>query len=215
MPSKGTSALAVGSDPQRVAVSVHCEDPLTRAGLLSHLRTEPLINLNQPGRVAVVLADRVDDLTAVRLRRLAQTQQVVLVVGQLREPELLRALDCRIAAILLRHRATPERLVAAVRAAARGDRDLPADLVGQLVDVVNRLRRQAEGSVVAPASHGPTDRELDVLRLLAEGWETRAIATKLAYSERTVKNVLHGLTSRFHLRNRTHAVAFAHREGYL
>ncbi|MGW2043477.1 hypothetical protein ACWCO4_36290, partial [Streptomyces virginiae] len=41
------------------------------------------------------------------------------------------------------------------------------------------------------------------------------LAAKLAYSERTVKNVMHGLTTRLHLRNRAHAVAYALREGYI
>jgi DNA-binding NarL/FixJ family response regulator len=48
-----------------------------------------------------------------------------------------------------------------------------------------------------------------VLRLVADGYETREIASKLSYSERTVKNVLHELTSRLQLRNRAHAVAYA------
>ena len=39
--------------------------------------------------------------------------------------------------------------------------------------------------------------------------DTGEIASKLSYSERTVKNVMHGLTTRLHLRNRAHAVAYA------
>ncbi len=58
-------------------------------------------------------------------------------------------------------------------------------------------------------------REVDVLRLVAEGLDTRQISGKLAYSERTVKNVLHALTTRLQLHNRAHAVAYALREGYI
>jgi DNA-binding NarL/FixJ family response regulator len=58
-------------------------------------------------------------------------------------------------------------------------------------------------------------REVDVLKLVAEGFDTREIAGKLCYSERTVKNVLHGLMLRLRLRNRAHAVAYAARHGYL
>jgi DNA-binding NarL/FixJ family response regulator len=58
-------------------------------------------------------------------------------------------------------------------------------------------------------------REIDVLRLVADGYDTGEIATKLAYSERTVKNVLHDVTTRLQLRNRSHAVAFALREGLI
>ena len=58
-----------------------------------------------------------------------------------------------------------------------------------------------------------SDRELAVLRLLAQGLSTREVAKTLCYSERTIKNVLYELTTRHGLRNRTHAVAVAVRAG--
>jgi DNA-binding NarL/FixJ family response regulator len=77
----------------------------------------------------------------------------------------------------------------------------------------------------APASHlslvpaagqqQPNRRELDVLTLVAEGLSTREIAKKLCYSERTIKNILQDVTMRLSLRNRTHAVAFAIRAGWI
>jgi DNA-binding NarL/FixJ family response regulator len=101
-----------------------------------------------------------------------------------------------------------------VQKADRGAGDLPADLLGGLLDQVGRARRCG----AAPAgliTSGLSERETDVIRLVAEGLDTREIASKLCYSERTIKNVLHGLMSRLQLRNRAHAVAFAAREGYL
>src|SRR6266700_3486773 len=65
-----------------------------------------------------------------------------------------------------------------------------------------------------PAS-GPTPRERDVLELLADGHSTREIAIRLAYSERTIKNILQDLTTRLSLRNRTQAVAYAVRSGWI
>lgn len=62
---------------------------------------------------------------------------------------------------------------------------------------------------------GFSHREIDVIKLVAEGLETREIAAKLCYSERTVKSVLQGMMLRLNLRNRAHAVAYAAREGYL
>jgi DNA-binding NarL/FixJ family response regulator len=59
------------------------------------------------------------------------------------------------------------------------------------------------------------ERELDVLRLLSEGHDTAEVARRLCSSERTVKNVLQDLTRRHNLRNRTHAVAFALRQGLI
>jgi DNA-binding NarL/FixJ family response regulator len=54
-----------------------------------------------------------------------------------------------------------------------------------------------------------------VLRLVADGLDTAEIATKLSYSQRTIKNILHDITSRLHLRNRSHAVAYALRHGLI
>jgi DNA-binding CsgD family transcriptional regulator len=62
---------------------------------------------------------------------------------------------------------------------------------------------------------GLTAREVDVLRLMAEGLDTAEIAGKLCYSERTVKNVIYGITHRLKLRNRSHAVAYALRSGMI
>jgi DNA-binding NarL/FixJ family response regulator len=54
-----------------------------------------------------------------------------------------------------------------------------------------------------------TGRETAVLRLIAEGLGTAEVAEQLCYSTRTVKSVIHEVTRRLHLRNRTHAVAYA------
>lgn len=60
-----------------------------------------------------------------------------------------------------------------------------------------------------------TRRERQVLALLAEGHSTREVAQRLAYSERTIKNVLQEFNTRLQLRNRTHAVAYAVRRGWI
>lgn len=68
-----------------------------------------------------------------------------------------------------------------------------------------------------PARSGAelTARERAVLALVAQGLSTREVATRLAYSERTIKNVLQEVTTRLNLRNRTQAVAFAVRAGWI
>jgi DNA-binding CsgD family transcriptional regulator len=60
-----------------------------------------------------------------------------------------------------------------------------------------------------------TDRERDVLRMLGDGSDTREIARAMCYSERTVKTVIQDITRRFGLRNRSHAVAYAVRQGLI
>ncbi|KJY20526.1 MULTISPECIES: response regulator transcription factor [Streptomyces] len=205
----------------RIPVEVHASDPLSFAGATGQLRRQPEIELveemaGRPGTVAVLLVDALDEATLSRLRRLTRTEgtRVVLVANALREADLLQVVECGVRAIVWRREATEDRLLQAVRAAARGDGDLPSDLIARLITQVGSLQRSADRLPGVPAS-GLVRREVDVLRLVADGLSTEEVAAKLAYSERTVKNVMHGLTTRLHLRNRAHAVAYALREGYI
>lgn len=54
---------------------------------------------------------------------------------------------------------------------------------------------------------------MEVVRLLAEGLPTSEIAVQLNYAERTIKNIIRDMPDRHDLRNRAHAVAYAHRTG--
>lgn len=205
----------------RIPVTVHAPDPISLAGVTSQLSQRPEIRLvdeesRQPGTVAVLLAVALDESTLSRLRQLVRTDGVraVLVANLIREAELLQVIDCGVGAIVWRHEATGQRILQAVLAASRGDGDLPSDLLGRLMTQVGIMHRNAKHLPGDPAS-GLTPREVDVLRLVAEGMETGEIAGKLSYSERTVKNVMHSLTTRLRLRNRAHAVAYALREGYI
>ena len=97
---------------------------------------------------------------------------------------------------------------------AAGEGTLPPDLLGRLLRQVGELQRQ----VLSPRGltfSGLTERETAVLRLLAEGLDTAEVGRRLFYSERTVKNIIHDVTSRLELRNRAHAVAYAIREGLI
>ena len=79
---------------------------------------------------------------------------------------------------------------------------------------MSRLQRQ----VLEPRGlglAGITNREGEVLRMVASGLSTKEIADRLCYSQRTVKSILHDVTNRFQLRNRAHAVAYALREGLI
>ncbi|MBL1103157.1 response regulator transcription factor [Streptomyces sp. 5-8] len=219
MPSSSRTTRT-GTEPvARTPVAVHASDPILREGVHGQLRRFPEIELREesgPGTVALIVDDVLEKETLTRLRRLVRGEgaRAVLVVRSLREAELLDVIECGVGAIVWRHEATAHRLTQAVLAAARGDGDLPADLLGRLIDQVGTLHRSASGRAGAGPS-GLTAREVDVLRLVAEGFDTGEIARKLSYSERTVKNVMHGMTTRLHLRNRAHAVAYAFHEGYI
>jgi DNA-binding NarL/FixJ family response regulator len=206
-------------DPTRVRV--RATDPVSEAGVASQLRIQhdlEILSSDSPARpdVVVLVADRVDEPTAAGIRSTRDSggPRVVLVVGSVDGVEVLAAVEAGVAAIVRRCEATPDRLSTAIRAAATGDGHLPPDLLGRLLQQVGDAQRKA----AAPTGltfGGLTQRELTVLRLIADGYSTSEIATRMAYSERTIKNSIHDLVSRFHLRNRTHAVAFAVRQGLI
>lgn len=199
----------------RTPVFVYADDPVSQAGLEQLLRTRPDMHVVACGqiddaRVAVVGCDEIDDAT---LRTIAGIQRdgcphVVVVVTRLDEEGVLAAGEVGTLGMLRRHEATPERLATVVAHVAAGEASVPPDLVGRLLGAVRRLRRVAPFDVM-PAMPALDDRERSILQLLAEGRDTAEIATSLCYSERTVKGIIHGLTTRLQLRNRSHAVAFA------
>jgi len=209
------------ASPGRVQVCVYATDPVSATGVAGGLRqrSEVLVvdeSEFDSAEVAVVVADEVDAATVRTVRAIQRDgcHRVVMVVTRLDDASLLAAVEAGSCGILRRSEAVPDRLVEAVLTAAKGDGSVPPDLLGRLLDQMSRLQRQ----VLAPRGlslSGFTDREVDVLRLLSEGWDTAEIADKLAYSERTVKNVIHDITARLQLRNRSHAVAYAVRQGLI
>lgn len=206
---------------RRIAISVHSDDPVIRAGMTVMLRQHAELQLldspeTQGLAVLVLCTDVVDEQALEAMRRWGRGGSVrtVLVVGRMREAQLLDTIECGVVAIVRRQEVTAEGMLHAIKAAERGAGELPSDLLGDLLKQVGRARRSG-GRHDAVAMPGFSERETDVIKLVAEGLDTQEIAAKLSYSERTVKNVLHGLMLRLQLRNRAHAVAYAARQGYL
>ena len=207
--------------PERIPVAVYARDPISQAGIASQLRTRPEVVVAENGdaataTVAIVVADEVDDSTIQTMRAVLRggCRRVLLVATRLDDGALLSAVEAGACGMLRRSEAVTERLLGAIRTAAAGDGIVPPDLLGRLLDQVGRLQRQ----VLAPRGltfAGLTDRETRVLRLVADGFDTNEIASTLAYSERTMKNVIHDVTARLQLRNRSHAVAYALRAGLI
>ena len=110
-------------------------------------------------------------------------------------------------AVLSRAELSSERLTGSVLAAHDGTSTMPTELLPRL------LERAATGG--ASSARGLSERELGVLRLLAEGEDTRDVGDILGYSERTVKNIVRDALMKLNCRNRVHAVAEAIRQGLL
>jgi DNA-binding NarL/FixJ family response regulator len=204
-----------------ITTYVHCTDPISLAGVIAQLRMRPEVRVVEEldvdqAHVAVVVADQLDDDTARVVRALCRGDRprIVLVAAVIDEATVVAAAELGVGGLLRRTDATADALVRAITRVAAGEGEVPPDLLGRLLEQVGRLQRQ----VLAPrglAFSGLSPRETEVLRLVADGHDTSEIAAQMCYSERTVKNVLHDLTTRLQLKNRTHAVAYAMREGLI
>jgi DNA-binding NarL/FixJ family response regulator len=202
-----------------VLVRVDARDPISEAGVRMQLRSRPEIRIAATGEsaaVVVAITDAVDEETTRWLRGLHRCDglPVVLVSGRVDGRALSALVEAGVRGVLRRDEATADRLVIAVRAAAVGHGDLPPELLRQLLDHLAGLNQQ----VLGPRGYsftGLTERERTVLQLLADGLSTREVAVRLSYSERTIKTVIQDLTLRLQLRNRTQAVAYALRNGWI
>jgi DNA-binding NarL/FixJ family response regulator len=206
---------------ERIPVYVYARDPISEAGVSSALRPRPEVRVIRAeeadeARIALIVVDAVDE-DAIRLLRSVQRRgksRAVLVSSTLDDAGLIAAVEAGVIGLVRRSEATPERLVQVIARAASGEGSVPPDLLGRLLDQVGSLQRQ----VLVPRGltfTGLAAREVEVLRLVADGLDTSEISMKLGYSERTVKTVLHDISSRLQLRNRCHAVAYALREGLI
>ncbi len=206
---------------QRAKVFIYANDPISQAGVASQLRPRPEVQLVDAAEldqadVAVVVTESVDEevLRVLRAVRRGSVPRTVLIAAALDDAAVVTAAEAGVSALVRRSEVTPERLVSVILKACDGGAEMPADLLAGLLGQVGRLQRQ----VLAPRGlrfSGLSDREVEVLRLVAEGLDTGEIARQLAFSERTIKSVLHDVTTRLQLRNRAHAVAFAVREGFI
>jgi NarL family two-component system response regulator LiaR len=143
--------------------------------------------------------------TTRQVRSMTPHTQIVVLTAHTDDARVVAAL--RAGAIgYVRKDAEPEMLLAAVRAAARGQSMLDPAVAGT---VLQELVSSTE------MRHDLTERELDVLRLLAHGRTNREIAEELVLGEETVKTHVGNILAKLHLAHRTQAVVHAFKEGLI
>ncbi|WP_336647458.1 response regulator transcription factor [Microbacterium sp. MMO-10] len=146
-----------------------------------------------------------------------------------RDDYLFDALDAGASGFLLKN-AGPEELVAAVRALAAGDGMLAPEVTRRVLQrfaarpvptpsaapSIRAVSDPATGSAALPSADLPeplTEREGDVLRLVAEAWSNAEIAAELFIGEATVKTHVSRILQKLGARDRVQAVVLAHRLG--
>ncbi|WP_134667263.1 MULTISPECIES: helix-turn-helix transcriptional regulator [Amycolatopsis] len=208
--------------PERVAIIAN--DPISGEGAAAYLRGTPRYAVMAPSEVPradvlLVIVPEVREKTLADLARIRRTALVadvraVLVADRIEKAELGRLGGFGLSAALYRGSATREKILEAL--AARVPAAEPEDV--RATRLTNEFHT-SEGEVRYPRGfldrHRLQSREVEILGLLADGFGTVEIADRMAYSERTIKNIISTLLVRFDLRNRSHAVAYALRTGII
>ncbi|MGW1053650.1 LuxR C-terminal-related transcriptional regulator [Streptomyces sp. NPDC002521] len=199
-------------------VSILGRDPLADEGIASYLRNSPVMRVlpsaaRGTSDVCVVIDNDVNAATWRRVEYAAKQAanpalRMVLIADAVPAHQLQRARRWGVVSVLPRSTAVREQVLAAVFAARI--RGLQRQAGSTLAHLVQPAPRQDSAPRTAL-----TTREIHVVRLLADGLSTAEVAQQLNFSERTIRNTISALLNRLHLRNRTHAVAYALRQGVL
>ena len=151
-----------------------------------------LMDLRLPG------TNGTDALIAIR-GEFPQARVIILTTSD-GDGEIQRALRSGASAYLLKSMPKNE-LLAVIRAVHAGNRHVPAAVTARLAEHLG--------------DEGLTDRELEVLRLIRDGYRNKQIADELAIAETTVNFHIKNLVAKLRANDRTHAVTIAVRRGLL
>ncbi len=216
---------------ETIRVLIADDHALFRRGLNMVLESEPGIEIvaeAEDGEQAVkaaqehspdvVLMDvrmpRVDGIEATRrIRETIPGCKVLILTVSDEETDLYEAIKAGANGYLLKE-ISIEEVADAIRAVVQGQSLISPSMASKLLDEFNTLVKRAEEKqqMLAPRL---TDRELEVLRLVAQGKSNRDVAGQLFISENTVKNHVRNILEKLHLHSRMEAVVYAVREKLL
>jgi len=209
---------------ENIRVLIADDHPLIREGLRGLLAAEPDLELvgeatdgseavekTDQLRPDVILLDLVMPVKSgieaiIEIKEKDPVARILVLTSFADDEQLFPALRAGALGYLLKD-SSPQDLLRAIRSVYRGESSLhPA--------IARRLVLQFSQPVVDSSPENPlTQREVEVLKLVAEGLSNQNIADELVVSERTVGKHVGNILEKLHLANRTQAALYALREG--
>jgi NarL family two-component system response regulator LiaR len=211
--------------PDVIAVFIVDDHAVVRQGVRAALEARPdfsVVGEAESGAEAVArVAERLPDVVLMDLlmegmdgveatrqvRAVSPRTQVVVLTSYHDDEHIFPALRAGAISYLLKSVKMDE-LAQAIRLAARGEATLHPQVAARVVQELQAPRKAGQGPIAEL-----TERELEVLRLIANGLTNSEITARLVLSEHTVKGHVSNILSKLHLADRTQAAVLAWREG--
>ena len=153
----------------------------------------------------------IDACTAIK--DVVPSAKIVMLTVSEDEADLYEAIKAGASGYLLKE-ISIEEVATGLRAVAGGQSLISPSMAAKLLTEFSTMRKRGDDRQQVPAPR-LTERELDVLKLVARGLNNRAIATQLFISENTVKNHIRNILDKLQLHSRMEAVVYAVREKLL
>jgi len=210
---------------EQINILITDDHAVVREGLRTLIETESgmsVVGEAADGREAVqqalalkpdvILLDMVmpnsDGLSAITAIKKEQPDAKILVLTSFADDDkVFPAIKAGALGYLLKN-SSPQRLLRAIRDVYQGEPSMSPDVAKKLM---LEMQRPAE---LPPTEDPLTEREVDVLRLIAQGLTNQEIAAKLVIGEGTVRTHVSNILTKLHLANRTQAALYALREGF-
>ncbi len=148
-----------------------------------------------------------DGLTTIpKILEIAPKTRILIVTGYGEAENIFKAIKLGALGYLLKD-SSHEQLVSAIKSVYQGEAFIPPSMA------LRMIREMNEFSPEVNENHSLTKREMETLKLIAQGLSNQDIAKKLVVHERTIAKYVSNILQKLHLENRTQAALYALREG--
>jgi two-component system, NarL family, response regulator LiaR len=212
------------SDARRIRILVADDHAIVREGLRALIEDRPDMELLgeaadgvealsmtvalQPDLLLLdLMMPRMDGIAVIQeLRSRGQSTRILVLTSYTDDDKVFAAIKAGALGYLLKD-SSPQELLKAIRTVAQGESSLTPSIALKVIQELNRP------SPLPPTTDPLTERELVVLKYVAQGLSNQEIAGRLTISERTAGSHVSNILDKLHLANRTQAALYALRSG--